>query len=98
MCDELGECVFGGSKEGNDGEGVSSSSLSSSTEPSRGMDHSGVKVHRPEFQQKKAKLLYMQDEVSIYFCFLITVSNFLGYALVFNFMNSCLICRWVLIT
>jgi Associated with HOX len=65
VCDELGECVFGGSKGGNDGEGVSSSSLSSSTEPSRGMDAGGVKLHRPEFQQKKAKLLYMQDEVSI---------------------------------
>jgi Associated with HOX len=66
VCDELGECMFGGSKEGNDGEGVSSSSLSSPTEPSRGMDPSGVKLHRPEFQQKKAKLLYMQDEVSIF--------------------------------
>ncbi|KAJ4773628.1 hypothetical protein LUZ62_036306 [Rhynchospora pubera] len=60
---ELGECVFGGSKEGNSGEGVSSSSLSTSTELSCGVDHSRVKVHRPEFQQKKAKLLYMQDEV-----------------------------------
>lgn len=67
VCDELGECVFGGSKEGsNKGEGVSSSSLSTSTEPSRGFDQSGVQMHRPEFQQKKAKLLYMQDEVSIF--------------------------------
>lgn len=66
MCDELGDCVFGGSNEGNKGEGVSSSSLSSSTELSRGFDQSGVNTHRPEFQQKKAKLLYMQDEVSIF--------------------------------
>lgn len=66
VCDELGDCVFGGSNEGNKGEGVSSSSLSSSTELSRGFDQSGVNTHRPEFQQKKAKLLYMQDEVSIF--------------------------------